>query len=417
MTTPNQPERHLRRAKMVRLLPLLGPGMVAGVAYLDPGNVASNMTAGAQFGFLLVWVVVMGNTIAWLVQYLSAKLGIATGESLTQILGRRIKNRWFRRGFWLQAEIVAMATDVAEIVGGAIALYLLFDFPLLAGGLVMGLVSMFLLSMRDRSGPKTYERLIIALMLVIVVGFGVGFVVAPPEPGSVLSGLVPKLEGPESILLAASILGATIMPHAIYAHSALTRDRFGKVQAGVKRERVLKATRVDVTIALVIAGGINLAMLLTAAVNLQGIDGTDTLEGAYDALAANLGIVVAVFFAVGLLASGLASTSVGIYAGADIMTGLTNIKISMLWRRIITIVPALAILGLGVDPTWALIISQVILSFGIAFALIPLIIFTTDSSLMGVSVNKRLTSVLAIIGVTIVIVINMALLYVTFFGG
>jgi manganese transport protein len=401
---------------VLRVVPLLGPALVAGVAYLDPGNVASNMTAGAQFGYLLVWVVVVGNLIAWLVQYLSAKLGLATGQSLTQILGKRLTNKWARRGFWIQAEIVAMATDLAEVVGGAIAFNLLFGFPLIAGGMVMGLLSLFLLSLRDRSGAKAFERVIIALLLVIAIGFGTGLVVAPPDPGSVLGGLVPRFDGSASILLAASILGATIMPHAIYAHSALTRDRFGQVVAGVERGRILKATRVDVTVALVIAGGVNLAMLLTAAVSLQGIPGTDTLEGVYAALTDNLGPVIAVMFAVGLLASGLASTSVGAYAGAEIMSGLTDIQIPLLWRRVITLIPAFVILGIGADPTWALIISQVILSFGIPFALIPLVWLTRDKSILGVDINTTLTTVLAIVGATFVIVLNLLLLWVTFIG-
>jgi manganese transport protein len=374
------------------------------------------MTAGAQFGYLLVWVVVVGNLVAWLVQYLSAKLGIATGKSLTQILGERIKNKWLRRGFWVQAEIVAMATDLAEVVGGAIALNLLFGFPLLAGGLVMGLLSLLLLSLRDRSGAKVFERVIIALLVVIAFGFGMGLVVAPPDPGSVLGGLMPRFDGAGSVLLAASILGATIMPHAIYAHSALTRDRFGLVLAGVERGKILKATRVDVTVALIIAGGVNLAILLTAAVSLQGVEGTDTLEGVYAALTANLGPVIAVMFAVGLLASGLASTSVGAYAGAEIMSGLTDIQIPMLWRRVITLIPAFIILSLGADPTWALIISQVVLSFGIPFALIPLIIFTRDKSILGVDINSGLTTTLAVLASVFVIGLNAVLLWITFAG-
>ncbi|MEY4039646.1 MAG: hypothetical protein RLZZ52_514 [Actinomycetota bacterium] len=416
MSTPTPAPSASRRARALRVVPLLGPALVAGVAYLDPGNVASNMTAGAQFGYLLVWVVVVGNLIAWLVQYLSAKLGLATGQSLTQILGKRLTNKWARRGFWIQAEIVAMATDLAEVVGGAIAFNLLFGFPLIAGGMVMGLLSLFLLSLRDRSGAKAFERVIIALLLVIAIGFGTGLVVAPPDPGSVLGGLVPRFDGSASILLAASILGATIMPHAIYAHSALTRDRFGQVVAGVERGRILKATRVDVTVALVIAGGVNLAMLLTAAVSLQGIPGTDSLEGVYAALTHNLGPVIAVMFAVGLLASGLASTSVGAYAGAEIMSGLTDIQIPLLWRRVITLIPAFVILGIGADPTWALIISQVILSFGIPFALIPLVWLTRDKSILGVDINTKLTTALAIVGATFVIVLNLLLLWVTFSG-
>ena len=417
MTTPSTPPSTSRRARALRVVPLLGPALVAGVAYLDPGNVASNMTAGAQFGYLLVWVVVVGNLVAWLVQYLSAKLGLATGKSLTQILGERITNKWLRRGFWIQAEIVAMATDLAEVVGGAIAFNLLFGFPLLAGGMVMGLLSLFLLSLRDRSGAKAFERVIIALLVIISIGFGMGLVVAPPDPGSILGGLMPRFEGPSSVLLAASILGATIMPHAIYAHSALTRDRFGQVRAGVERGKILKATRVDVTVALIIAGGVNLAILLTAAVSLQGVPGTDTLEGVYAALNNNLGPVIAILFAVGLLASGLASTSVGAYAGAEIMSGLTDIQIPLLWRRVITLIPAFVILSIGADPTWVLIISQVVLSFGIPFALIPLIIFTRDSALLGTEINSRTTTVLAVVASVFIIGLNDVLLWITFTGG
>ena len=417
MTTPSKPPSTTRRARALRVVPLLGPALVAGVAYLDPGNVASNMTAGAQFGYLLVWVVVVGNLVAWLVQYLSAKLGLATGKSLTQILGERITNKWLRRGFWVQAEIVAMATDLAEVVGGAIAFNLLFGFPLLAGGMVMGLLSLFLLSLRDRSGAKAFERVIIALLVIISIGFGMGLVVAPPDPGSFFGGLMPRFEGPSSVLLAASILGATIMPHAIYAHSALTRDRFGQVLAGVERGKILKATRVDVTVALIIAGGVNLAILLTAAVSLQGVPGTDTLEGVYAALNNNLGPVIAVLFAVGLLASGLASTSVGAYAGAEIMSGLTDIQIPLLWRRVITLIPAFVILSIGADPTWALIISQVVLSFGIPFALIPLIIFTRDSALLGTEINSRTTTVLAVMASVFITGLNAVLLWITFTGG
>ena len=416
MTTPNPAPSASRRTRALRVVPLLGPALVAGVAYLDPGNVASNMTAGAQFGYLLVWVVVVGNLVAWLVQYLSAKLGLATGKSLTQILGERITNKWLRRGFWVQAEIVAMATDLAEVVGGAIAFNLLFGFPLLAGGMVMGLLSLLLLSLRDRSGAKAFERVIIALLLVIAIGFGMGLVVAPPDPGSLLGGLIPRFDGAASVLLAASILGATIMPHAIYAHSALTRDRFGLVLAGVERGKILKATRVDVTVALVIAGGVNLAILLTAAVSLQGVPGTDTLEGVYAALNNNLGPVIAVLFAVGLLASGLASTSVGAYAGAEIMSGLTDIQIPLLWRRVITLIPAFVILSLGADPTWALIISQVVLSFGIPFALIPLVIFTRDKSILGVDINSSVTTTLAVLASVFIIGLNAVLLWITFAG-
>lgn len=398
-----------------RILTLLGPALVAGVAYLDPGNVASNMTAGAQYGFLLVWVVVGGNLIAWLVQYLSAKLGLATGKSLTQLLGERLKSNWVRRVYWLQAEIVAMATDLAEIIGGAIALYLLFGIPLFLGGLITGLLSLVLLQLNNRSNARVFERAIIGLLVVIAVGFGAGLVIAPPEAGSLLAGLVPRFADSGSVLLAASILGATIMPHAIYAHSALTRDRFGLVKEGIARARVLRATRVDVTIALVIAGSVNLAILVVAAVNLTGMK-TDSLESVYAGLAVTLGPAVAVMFAIGLLASGLASTSVGAYAGAEIMSGLLKVRIPLLTRRVITLIPAIALLAFGVNPTWALIMSQVVLSFGIPFALIPLVIFTRNKNLLGADANRWFTSVVAIIAVALIIALNVVLLWLTFSG-
>ena len=398
-----------------RILTLLGPALVAGVAYVDPGNVASNMTAGAQYGFLLVWVVVSGNLIAWLVQYLSAKLGFATGKSLTQLLGERLTRPWIRRLYWLQAEIVAMATDLAEIIGGTIALYLLFGIPLFLGGLITGLLSLLLLQLQNRSNARYFERAIIGLLIIIAVGFGIGVVVAPPEAGSLLAGMVPRFADSGSVLLAASIWGATIMPHAIYSHSALTRDRFGLVKAGLSRARVLRATRIDVTIAMVIAGSVNLAILIVAAVNLTGMK-TDSLESVYAALGATLGPVIAIMFAIGLLASGLASTSVGAYAGAEIMSGLLRVRIPLLTRRIITLIPALVILAVGIEPTWALIISQVVLSFGIPFALIPLVIFTRQKRLLGEDANRWYTTVAAVIAVTLIITLNVALLWLTFTG-
>src|SRR5690606_5251367 len=240
---------------------LLGPAMVAGVAYLDPGNVASNASAGAAYGYLLVWVVVLGNAMAWLIQYLSAKLGLVAGRSLPALLGQRIRNRPARYGYWLQAELVAMATDVAEIIGGAVALYLLFGLPLPLGGVITGAVSMALLALHNRRGPQLFERVVIGLVAIISIGFCAGLVVAPLDGAATAAGLLPRFTDTGSVLLAASILGATVMPHAIYAHSALTRDRFGLVAEGPERRRVLRATRIDVTIALAIAGTVNLAML------------------------------------------------------------------------------------------------------------------------------------------------------------
>ncbi|PQZ54789.1 MULTISPECIES: Nramp family divalent metal transporter [unclassified Microbacterium] len=413
-------------ARAPRSLWLLGPALVAGVAYLDPGNVASNMTAGAQYGYLLVWVVLAGNVMAWLIQYLSAKLGVVTGQSLPEVLGARLKRPWARRAYWLQAELVAMATDLAEVIGGAVALNLLFDVPLLLGGVITGAVSMILLTVQSRRGARPFEFVIIGLMAIITIGFVAGVFDVPPDPAGVLGGMVPRFEDTGSVLLAASILGATIMPHAIYAHSSLARDRFGATTAhagdeAVRTEtsrirRLLTATRWDVSIAMVIAGSVNLCILLLAAANLAGVEGTDSLEGAHAALAAGLGPVVATFFAVGLLASGLASTSVGAYAGAEIMHGLLHVRIPLLVRRLVTLIPALVILGIGFDPTLALVLSQVVLSFGIPFALIPLVVLTAQRRTLGTWVNRRWTTAAGILASVLLIALNGALLWLVLTG-
>lgn len=425
---------------------LVGPALVAGVAYLDPGNVASNMTAGAAFGYLLVWVVVLGNVMAWLIQYLSAKLGIVTGQSLPEILGHRIRHPWARRAYWLQAELVAMATDIAEVIGGAIALNLLFGIPLLWGGAITGAVSMALLVVQSRRGARPFEFVVIAMLAIIAIGFTFGVFIAPPDAAGVAGGLVPRFEGTESVLLAASILGATIMPHAIYAHSALARDRFAppsvaesrrpagsrhrdaanrrdsataelEAARGISTPRLLRATKWDVTIALAVAGTVNLCILLLAAANLAGVDGTDTLHGAYEALNAGLGPLVATMFAVGLLASGLASTSVGAYAGAEIMHGLLRTRIPLIARRLVTLAPALVILAIGVDPTLALVLSQVVLSFGIPFALVPLVALTAKREVLGRFRNRMITTVAGIAASVFLIALNGVLLWLVLTGG
>jgi manganese transport protein len=406
---------------------LIGPALVAGVAYLDPGNVASNMTAGAAYGYLLVWVVVLGNVMAWLIQYLSAKLGIVTGRSLPETLGARIRNPWGRRAYWLQAELVAMATDIAEVIGGAVALNLLFGIPLIWGGLITGTVSLVLLVIQSRRGPRTFEFVVIGLVLIIAIGFTYGVFVAPPDPAAIASGLVPRFDGAGSVLLAASILGATVMPHAIYAHSALARDRFapsGELVPdtsladlrGIPTARLLQATRWDVSIAMVIAGTVNLCILLLAAANLAGVPGTETLEGAYAALRDGIGPAVATLFAVGLLASGLASTSVGAYAGAEIMHGLLRVRIPLVVRRLVTLVPALAILAVGTDPTLALVLSQVVLSFGIPFALIPLVAVTAKSEVLGQYRNRIITTVAGVAASVFLITLNAVLLWLVLSG-
>ena len=302
------------------------------------------------------------------------------------------------------------------MIGGAVALWLLFDLPLFLGGLITGVISIVVLQLQNSGRHRGFEYVIVTLMLVIAVGFTAGVFISPPDGGSVAAGLVPRFEGSESVLLAASILGATVMPHAIYAHSALTRDRFPGRTATLTTPRLIKATRWDVTIALAVAGSVNLAILLLAASSLQGVDGTDTLEGAHAAIGASLGGAVAMLFAVGLLASGLASTSVGAYAGAEIMHGLLKVRIPMLLRRLITLVPALAILALGVDPTWALILSQVILSFGIPFALIPLVWLTAQPDLMGIHRNRWWTTALGVLVSVLLVGLNVTLLVLTFTG-
>lgn len=391
---------------------LLGPAFVAAIAYVDPGNVAANVSAGAQFGFLLVWVIVVANAMACLVQYLSAKLGLVTGLSLPEVVGGRMRRR-SRLSYWVQAELVAMATDLAEVVGGAIALYLLFDLPLLTGGVITGIVSLLLLVVKDRRGQQVFERVITGLLLVIAIGFLTSLFVAPPPAGEVAEGLLPQFAGAESVLLAAAMLGATVMPHAVYLHSGLARDRHGHPEPGPMRRMLLRATRWDVGIAMVVAGAVNLSMLLVAATNLQGQENTDSIEGAHAAVQNTLGTTVALLFAIGLLASGLASSSVGAYAGAMIMQGLLQRAIPLLLRRLITLTPALVILAIGLDPSRALVLSQVVLSFGIPFALIPLVRLTSDRRLMGDDVNHRVTTALGWIVAVLITLLNVVLIYLT----
>ncbi len=403
-----------RRNRLRSLVVLLGPAFVAAIAYVDPGNVASNISAGAQYGYLLVWVVVMANVMAALVQYLSAKLGVVTGRSLPQIVRERA-GRPVRLAYWGQAELTAMATDLAEVVGGAIALNLLFGLPLLLGGVITGVVSMALLAVQNRRGQQPFERVIIGLLAVIAIGFLAGVVISPPSPAGVAGGLVPRFDGAQSVLLAAAMIGATVMPHAIYLHSGLTRDRHGRTEPGPRRSRLLRATRMDVGLAMIIAGAVNLAMLLMAAATLGGRD-VDSIESAHAAVREVLGPWAALLLAVALLASGLASTSVGAYAGAMIMDGLLRRKVPLLLRRVVTLIPALLILAAGVDPTRALIVSQVVLSFGIPFALIPLVRFTGDRSLMGADANRRATTVAAWLIAAVISALNLLLIYLTVAG-
>jgi len=399
-------------AALKRVWPLLGPAFVAAIAYVDPGNIAANVSAGSQYGFLLVWVVVVANVMAGLVQYLSAKLGVVAGITLPEAVRDRTPTT-IRIGYWAQAELVAIATDVAEIIGGAIALYLLFGLPLVIGGVITGAVSLALLAVGDRRGQRTFERVITGLLMVVAAGFLAGLLVNPPPAGEVATGLLPRFADAHSVLLATAMLGATVMPHAVYLHSGLARERHGTPAPGPARAALLRATRWDVALAMVVAGTVNLALLLVAATNLRGREGTDTIEGAHAAIADSLGPVPALLFAVALLASGLASTSVGAYAGAMIMAGLLRRTFPLLVRRLVTLVPALAVLASGVDPTGALVVSQVVLSFGIPFALIPLIRLTGDRSVMGADANGRLTSIAGWAVAALITLLNVALIFLT----
>lgn len=394
---------------------LLGPAFVAAIAYVDPGNVAANVSAGAQFGYLLVWVIVVANAMAGLVQYLSAKLGLVTGRTLPEVVADHTRTPT-RIAYWVQAELVAVATDLAEVVGGAIALHLLFDLPLLVGGVITGAVSLLLLSVQNRRGQGVFERVITGLLMIIAIGFLTSLFVKTPPAAEVAAGLIPRFQGAESLLLATAMLGATVMPHAVYLHSGLARDRHGHLQPGAVRRRLLRITRYDVGLAMLLAGAVNLAMLLVAATNLQGHDNTDSIEGAHAAVRDTLGPTVALLFAIGLLASGLASTSVGAYAGAMIMQGLLRRSYPLLLRRLVTLIPALVILAIGVDPSRALVLSQVVLSFGIPLALIPLVRLTSKASLMGDDVNHKVTTGLGWGVAGLISVLNVVLIYLTVTG-
>jgi manganese transport protein len=396
-----------------RRVALIGPAFIAAVAYVDPGNVATNVTAGARFGYTLVWVVVMANVMAVLVQYLSAKLGMVTGASLSTQVGRRLP-RLPRVGFWLQAEVVAIATDMAEVVGGAIALNLLFDLPLITGALITAGVGLLILRIGDVRGQSALERTIMAFLGLIAVGFLAGLFVNPPQPGPLASGLIPHFAGTQSVLLASGIIGATVMPHVIYLHSSLTVTRLDGRGDGLSVRDLLSVTRTDVVLALVLAGVLNLSLLVVAAASLQGRPGTDTLSGVHAVITSDLGAGVALLFAVALLGSGLASTSVGSAAGAEVMRGLLHLQIPMTVRRVVTVIPAVVVLALGFEPSAALVVSQVVLSMGIPLALVPLVLLTASRSVMGEHANHRLVNVGAWMVATIVIALNLTLLWLTF---
>ena len=407
------------RGRLRGVAALLGPAFVAAIAYVDPGNFATNFSAGAAFGYSLAWVIVAANLMAMLVQYLSAKIGVATGKDLPQLCREHLP-RWASRGLWAQAELVAMATDVAEFVGAAIGLNLLFRTPLLIAGLITAIVAFGILAL-DQRGYRRFELAIIGLLGIVLLGFAYDLIAVHPSAAGIASGLVPRLGGSASLLLAVGIVGATVMPHVVYLHSALTKSRVSCAD-DAERRQLLRYQRLDVLVALGTAGVVNLAMLFVAAA-LFGHSGRSgqaaaVAAGSIEAAHADLGRLVgggaALAFAVALLASGLSSSSVGTYAGQVVMSGFIGRRMPLFARRGLTMVPALIVLGLGLPPTSSLVISQVVLSFGIPFALVPLIALTRRADIMGSLVNRRLITCAAAGTAAVIICMNLYLLTVTF---
>jgi manganese transport protein len=394
-----------------RVWPFLGPAFVAAVAYIDPGNFATNISGGAQYGYLLLWVVLAANLIAMLVQTQSAKLGIATGKNLAELCRERFSRRT-SIGLWLQAELVAMATDIAEVVGAALGLNLLFGIPLFPAGIIAGIGAFTILGLQ-RMGFRRLEAGISVLVGVVVASFVYELFDAGPDGGEIARHLVvPGFANTESILLATGIIGATVMPHVVYLHSALTQRRIvGRNPA--ERKRILNFEKVDVVIALSLAGLVNLSMMIVAAAlfHTSGLTGVDSIDGAYEGLQTLVSDRAATVFGIALLASGFASSSVGTMAGQVVMQGFIRRRIPLFLRRAITLAPALLVLAIGLDPTDALVGSQVVLSFGIPFALVPLLLIAADREVMGDLVNPRWLSALAGVLAALIIGLNAFLLF------
>src|SRR4051794_33201601 len=399
-----------------RIWPFLGPAFIAAVAYVDPGNFATNIAGGAKYGYLLLWVVLAANLIAMLVQTQSAKLGIATGKNLPELCRETFSSRT-SIGLWLQAEVVAMSTDVAEVVGAALGLNLLFGIPLFPAALIAGAGAFAILALQQM-GFRRLEAAISVLVGVIVVSFGFEILASHPSGGKVATHLfVPGFSGTESVLLATGIIGATVMPHVVYLHSALTQRRIvGRNDE--ERRRILRFERIDVVIAMTIAGVVNVSMMVMAAslFHQGGLVQIDSIEGAFSALGDTVSGNAATVFGVALLASGFASSSVGTMSGQVVMQGFIRRRIPIFLRRAITLAPALVILAIGLAPTDALVISQVVLSFGIPFALVPLLLIARRRDVMGALANPAwLTAIASVIG-AMIIALNLFLLQQVFFG-
>jgi manganese transport protein len=402
------------RGRIRGVVALLGPAFVAAVAYVDPGNFATNFSAGALFGYGLAWVVAVANLMAMMVQYLSAKVGVATGRDLAELC-REYFPRAVSRGLWVQAEVIAVATDLAEFVGAAIGLNLLFHVPPLAAGLMTAVVAFAILALEQR-GYRRFELAITALLGIVSLGFAYDLVAVHAAPASMAAGLVPSL-APSGLLLASGIIGATVMPHVVYLHSALTKSRVSCSNDAERRE-LLRFQRLDVFVALGAAGLINLAMLFVAAAMFGRTGGhpVNSLAAAHAGLGHLVGGGAALAFAVALLASGLSSSSVGTYAGQVVMQGFIRRRIPLFARRALTMLPALAVLGLRLPATTSLVVSQVVLSFGIPFALVPLVLLSRRADVMGALVNRRITTAVTTGIASVIVGLNIYLIYVAFTG-
>jgi manganese transport protein len=408
LPAPSALHRHAARGSLRTRLALLGPAFVACIAYVDPGNFATNIAGGAKYGYLLLWVLLGANLMAMLIQNLSAKVGIATGRNLPELCREHFP-RPVAWGLWIQAELIAMATDLAEFVGAAIALNLLFGIPLLPSGFLTAVVAFAVLGLQTR-GYRRFEMAILGFLGIILLGFlydtlRIGF-----DAGEAAKGFVPNFAGSDSILLATGILGATVMPHVIYLHSALTQNRVA-AHDDAERRTLLSFNRVDVSIAMGLAGIINMSMLVIAASLFFGNGPeVDTIQKAHAGFRELVGPSAAVAFALALLASGFASSSVGTYAGQVVMQGFIERSVPLIVRRAVTMTPALIVLAIGVDPTNALVISQVFLSFGIPFALVPLVLLTRRRDIMGALVNRPLTTATAGVVALIISSLNVFLI-------
>ncbi|WGD97921.2 Nramp family divalent metal transporter [Bacillus safensis] len=396
-----------------RLLPFLGPAFIAAIAYIDPGNFATNIAAGSKYGYLLLWVILISNLMALLIQSLSAKLGIATGKNLPEI-AREEFPKPVSIGLWIQGELVIIATDLAEFIGAALGLYLLFRIPLLEASIIAAIGSFAILELQRR-GYRALEAGITGMLFVVVIAFAVQTFVAKPDIASVAGGLfIPKFDGADSVLLAAGILGATVMPHAIYLHSALTQRRVvGRTEK--EKKQIFRFEFLDILIAMLVAGAINASMLIVAAALFykNGLFVED-LDVAFQHFSTLAGPVSAILFGVGLLVAGLSSSSVGTLSGDIIMQGFIQYRIPLYVRRLITIIPPIVIIASGVNPTSALVMSQVVLSFGIAFALIPLILFTSKKRIMGELTNARWVTGISWVIAALVVALNLFLIVDTF---